>query len=75
MGNSTISIKEVYMIPFPSKRVRQSLLTGLRYEHVYTAEEQKEYYTRVADGENADRVMMEIDKRLTEEDWILVTND
>lgn len=63
------------MNPFPTKRVRQSLFTGLRYEHIYTSEEQKEYYIRVADGENPMRVMAEIDKRLTEEDWILVTND
>lgn len=63
------------MNPFPTKRVRQSLFTGLRYEHIYTPEEQKEYYIRVADGENPMRVMAEIDKRLTEEDWILVTND
>ena len=48
------------MNQFPTKRVRQSLFTGLKYEHVYTPEEQKEYYTRVADGENA---------------WILITED
>lgn len=63
------------MITFPTKRVRQSLLTGLRYEHIYTPEEQKEYYNRVADGENAGRVMMDIDKRITEDDWILITED
>lgn len=60
---------------FPTKRVRQSIFTGLKYEHVYTKEEENEYYTRVAKGEHPARVMAEIDKRLTEEDWILVTND
>lgn len=63
------------MNQFPTKRVRQSLFTGLKYEHVYTPEEQKEYYTRVADGENAARVIAEIDKRLTEDDWTLITED
>lgn len=63
------------MNQFPTKRVRQSLFTGLKYEHVYTPEEQKEYYTRVADGENAAKVIAEIDKRLTENDWILITED
>ncbi len=63
------------MKTFPTKRVRQSLSTGLRYEHTYTPEEQKEYYTRVADGENPIRVTAEIDKRLTEEDWVLITEE
>ena len=63
------------MNQFPTKRVRQSLFSGLKYEHVYTPEEQKEYYTRVADGENAAKVIAEIDKRLTENDWILITED
>ena len=63
------------MNQFPTKRVRQSLFTGLKYEHVYTAQEQKEYYNRVADGENPSRVMAEIDKRLKEEDWILITEE
>ena len=63
------------MNQFPTKRVRQSLFTGLKYEHVYTPEEQKEYYTRVADGENAAKVIAEIDKRLTENDWVLITED
>lgn len=63
------------MQTFPTKRVRQSLFTGLKYEHVYTQDEEKEYYTRVANGENAARVMAEIDKRLTEDDWVLITQD
>lgn len=63
------------MNPCPTKRVRQNIYTGLKYEHVYTPEEQKEYYTRVADGENAARVIAEIDKRLTEDDWTLITED
>lgn len=63
------------MNAFPTKRIRQSLFTGLKYEHVYTADERKEYFNRVTDGENPAKVMSEIDKKLTEDDWVLITED
>ena len=60
---------------FPKKRVRQSLYSGIKYEHIYTQEEENEYYTRVSNGEHPAKVIAEIDKRLTEEDWVLITEE
>lgn len=63
------------MLMFPTKRVRQSLRTGLKYEHVYTEEEKAEFNRRVNNGENPSLVLSEIDKAITEDGWMMVTEE